>query len=59
MKKQAYNKPMVTMMTLATEQLLNNASFGINKNQAGSDTDFGDENVINARSSHSIWDDED
>ena len=50
---------MVTMMTLATEQLLNNASFGIDKNQAGSNTDFGNENVINARSSHSIWDDED
>lgn len=58
MKKQAYIKPMVTTMTLATEQLLGNASFGINRSQEGSNDVFGTENTINARQHNSIWDDE-
>ena len=58
MKKQAYIKPMVTMVTLATGQLLVNASFDINRSQEGSNDDFGDDNTINARRGYSLWDDD-
>ncbi len=58
MKKQAYTKPQTTIVAVHTETLLGTASFSIDTTATGSNDVFGDDNTINSRQHHSLWDDD-